>query len=121
MVNNVYGSWRLCQAFIQTKENTRNYTYFLLHIIGITLYYMEEESGTAACAISKPSLNVPTRKLAAVLPGTGILVNSIDPGWLAIDMGGHGGGSVSYVVVLQSSSICLSRVSVSIMTPFLQS
>ena len=42
----------------------------------------------------KRALNVLTRKLAAELQGTGILVNSIDPGWLATDMGGHGGGPV---------------------------
>ena len=35
-----------------------------------------------------------TRKLAAELMDTGILVNSVDPGWVATDMGGHGGRPV---------------------------
>ena len=35
-----------------------------------------------------------TRKLAAELVNTGILVNSVDPGWVATDMGGRGGRPV---------------------------
>src|SRR5919201_6830493 len=50
--------------------------------------------GTPAYSISKAALNVLTRKLAAELMHTGILVNSVDPGWVATDMGGHGGRPV---------------------------
>jgi NAD(P)-dependent dehydrogenase (short-subunit alcohol dehydrogenase family) len=57
-------------------------------------YIIWRKGGTPAYAISKAALNVLTRKLAAELRGTGILVNSIDPGWLATDMGGQGGGPV---------------------------
>jgi NAD(P)-dependent dehydrogenase (short-subunit alcohol dehydrogenase family) len=35
-----------------------------------------------------------TRKLAAELVNTGTLVNSVDPGWVATDMGGCGGRPV---------------------------
>jgi NAD(P)-dependent dehydrogenase (short-subunit alcohol dehydrogenase family) len=48
-----------------------------------------------AYSISKAALNAFTRILAAELPaGTGILVNSVDPGWVATDMGGRGGRPV---------------------------
>ena len=45
-------------------------------------------------ASPKAALNAFTRILAAELSGTGILVNSVDPGWVATDMGGRGGRPV---------------------------
>jgi NAD(P)-dependent dehydrogenase (short-subunit alcohol dehydrogenase family) len=93
MVTNVYGPWRLCQAFIPVMKRNRYGRIVNISSLGGSLHYMEE-GGTPAYAISKAALNVLTRKLAAELRGTGILVNSIDPGWLATDMGGHGGAPV---------------------------
>jgi NAD(P)-dependent dehydrogenase (short-subunit alcohol dehydrogenase family) len=51
--------------------------------LGGSLHYMTD-GGTPAYSISK----------AAELVNTGILVNSVDPGWVATDMGGHGGRPV---------------------------
>jgi NAD(P)-dependent dehydrogenase (short-subunit alcohol dehydrogenase family) len=50
--------------------------------------------GTPAYSVSKAALNALTRILAVELLGTGILVNAIDPGWVATDMGSHGGRPV---------------------------
>jgi NAD(P)-dependent dehydrogenase (short-subunit alcohol dehydrogenase family) len=44
--------------------------------------------GTPAYRVSKTALNALTRTLAADLAGTGILVNSMCPGWVKTDMGG---------------------------------
>jgi NAD(P)-dependent dehydrogenase (short-subunit alcohol dehydrogenase family) len=43
--------------------------------------------GPPGCSVSKAGLNARTRLLA----GTGVLVNSVCPGWVATGMGGRGG------------------------------
>lgn len=48
----------------------------------------EWSSGYPAYRISKVSLNMITRLLAAELQGENILVNSVCPGWVRTDMGG---------------------------------
>jgi len=49
---------------------------------------------TPAYGVSKAALNALTKKLGSELKGTGILVNAVDPGWTATDMGGYGGRGV---------------------------
>jgi NAD(P)-dependent dehydrogenase (short-subunit alcohol dehydrogenase family) len=51
--------------------------------------------GTPAYSLSKVALNALTRMLAAELRSESILVNSVCPGWVATDMGGPGGRSVT--------------------------
>jgi NAD(P)-dependent dehydrogenase (short-subunit alcohol dehydrogenase family) len=47
-------------------------------------------AGTPAYRVSKAALNALTCVLAAELKGSGILVNSMCPGWVRTDMGGAG-------------------------------
>jgi len=46
--------------------------------------------GYPAYRVSKTALNALTRIFAAELKGTGVLVNSVCPGWVKTDMGGPG-------------------------------
>jgi len=62
------------------------------HVINMSsgLASLTERSGTYAPAysISKVALNMYTRILASRLEGKGVIVSSIDPGWVRTDMGG---------------------------------
>ena len=89
---NLYGPWLLCQAFIPLMRRN-NYGRIVNVSSGAgSLHYMD--GGAPAYGISKVALNALTKKLASELSGTNILVNSVDPGWVATDMGGKGGRPV---------------------------
>ncbi len=53
-------------------------------------------AGYIAYRMSKAGINVVTRVLAAEAEGMGILVNSVDPGWVKTDMGGRGASRTVY-------------------------
>jgi NAD(P)-dependent dehydrogenase (short-subunit alcohol dehydrogenase family) len=89
---NLFGPWRLCQVFIPLMKKNRYGRIVNVSSGAGSLYYMQ--GGTPAYGISKVAVNALTRKLAFKLRGTSILVNSVDPGWVATDMGGHGGRPV---------------------------
>jgi NAD(P)-dependent dehydrogenase (short-subunit alcohol dehydrogenase family) len=92
LMTNLYGPWLLCQALIPMMKRNGYGRIVNVSSGAGSLHYME--GGTPAYSISKVALNALTRKLAAELKGAGILVNSVDPGWVATDMGGHGGRPV---------------------------
>lgn len=92
LATNLYGPWLLCQAFVPLMRKNGYGRIVNVSSGAGSLHYME--GGTPAYGISKVALNALTRKLASELSGTGILVNSVDPGWVATDMGGRGGRPV---------------------------
>jgi NAD(P)-dependent dehydrogenase (short-subunit alcohol dehydrogenase family) len=86
MEANVYGPMRLCQAALPLMR---------LHGYG-RIVNLASELGSLigagplypAYRMSKTALNSFTRVLALELDGTGILVNSMCPGWVKTEMGG---------------------------------
>jgi NAD(P)-dependent dehydrogenase (short-subunit alcohol dehydrogenase family) len=90
---NLFGPWRLSQAFIPIMKANKYGRIVNVSSLAASLQ-STNYGGTPAYNISKAALNMLTRKLAAELVNTGILVNSVDPGWVATDMGGRGGRPV---------------------------
>jgi NAD(P)-dependent dehydrogenase (short-subunit alcohol dehydrogenase family) len=89
---NLFGPWRLCQVFIPLLKKNKYGRIVNVSSGAGSLHYMQ--GGAPAYGISKVALDALTRKLAFELKRNGILVNSGDPGWVAIDMGGQGGRPV---------------------------
>jgi NAD(P)-dependent dehydrogenase (short-subunit alcohol dehydrogenase family) len=84
---NLYGPWRLCQAFVPQMKR-RGYG----RIVNLSSQLGQLEgmgTGYPAYRVSKTALNALTRMLADELRGTNILVNSACPGWVKTDMGGQ--------------------------------
>jgi NAD(P)-dependent dehydrogenase (short-subunit alcohol dehydrogenase family) len=92
LITNLYGPWLLCQAFLPLMKGNGYGRIVNVSSGAGSLHYMG--GGTPAYGISKVALNALTIKLASELSGTGILVNSVDPGWVATDMGSRGGRPV---------------------------
>lgn len=90
---NVYGPWRLCQAFIPLLRHSPHPRIVNVSSGGGALNGMG--GGTPAYSMTKASLNALTLMLADELRSDGILVNAICPAWVATDMGGHGGRPVA--------------------------
>ena len=85
---NLFGAWRLCEAFVPLMQRNR---YGRIVNVSSGMGALNDMGGGApAYRVSKTSLNALTRILASELRGSGILVNSVCPGWVQTDMGGSG-------------------------------
>jgi len=85
---NLFGAWRLTQAVLPLlRESGRARIVSLSSGMG---QLDEMGAGAPAYRVSKVSLNALTRILANEESSSGILVNSLCPGWVRTDMGGSG-------------------------------
>src|SRR5215216_5934120 len=83
---NLLGAWRLCEVAIPLMQRNG---YGRIVNISTGLAALEDMGGgSPAYRVSKTALNALTRILASELRGSGILVNSVCPGWVRTDMGG---------------------------------
>ena len=94
IITNLFGPWRLSQICIPIMKRNKYGRIVNVSSGAGSLHYMNGGGGTSAYSVSKAALNALTRILASELRGTGILVNSVDPGWVATDIGGRGGRPV---------------------------
>lgn len=83
---NLFGAVRMCREVVPLMKKPR-YGRIVNVSSGLgQLHQMGE--GSPAYRVSKAALNALTRTLAAEVAGSGILVNSMSPGWVRTDMGG---------------------------------
>jgi NAD(P)-dependent dehydrogenase (short-subunit alcohol dehydrogenase family) len=88
MQTNVYGPLLLSRLAIPLMK-TRRYGRIVNLSSGMGAL-SEMGPGYIGYRLSKAGINVVTRVLAAESEGMGILVNSVDPGWVRTAMGGRG-------------------------------
>ncbi|MDQ3372049.1 MAG: SDR family oxidoreductase [Actinomycetota bacterium] len=85
---NLFGAWRLCQAFLGLLRRSDGG-----RIVNLSTgmgQLAEMGSGAPAYRVSKTALNALTRILANEEAAAGILANALNPGWVRTDMGGAG-------------------------------
>lgn len=83
---NTLGAWRTCQTFIPLLRESEHGR--IVNVSSESGSLATMGAGTPAYSVSKAALNALTRMLADELRSSGILVNSVCPGWVATEMGG---------------------------------
>ena len=94
MQTNVYGPLLLSRLAIPIMKSRRYGR--IVNLSSGMGSLTEMGAGYTAYRMSKAGINVVTRVLAAETQGMGILVNSVDPGWVQTDMGGRGATRTLY-------------------------
>ena len=83
---NLFGAWRLCEIAVPLMQRGG---YGRIVNVSSGMGALEDMGGgSPGYRVSKTALNALTRILASELRGSGILVNSVCPGWVQTDMGG---------------------------------
>jgi NAD(P)-dependent dehydrogenase (short-subunit alcohol dehydrogenase family) len=88
LATNVLGPLMLAQALVPLMKKHRYGR--IVNVSSAMGQLSDLGSGSPAYRISKTALNALTLILAADLTGSGILVNSMSPGWVRTAMGGSG-------------------------------
>jgi NAD(P)-dependent dehydrogenase (short-subunit alcohol dehydrogenase family) len=88
METNLYGAWRVSQAFLPLLRRSEHPRIVNVSSEGGSI--SEMTGGAPAYNVSKAALNALTRLLAGELRRDRILVNAICPGWTDTDMGQGG-------------------------------
>ena len=83
---NFFGAWRLCEVAVPLMQ--RNGYGRIVNVSSGMGALEEMGGGSPGYRVSKTALNALTRILSSELRGSGILVNSVCPGWVRTDMGG---------------------------------
>ena len=88
LATNVLGPLMLAQALVPLMRKHRYGR--IVNVSSAMGQLSDMGTGSPAYRVSKTALNALTLILAADLGGSGILVNSMSPGWVRSDMGGAG-------------------------------
>jgi len=88
MQTNVYGPLLLSRLAVPIRKSRRYGR--IVNLSSGMGSLTEMGAGYVAYRLSKAGINVLTRVIAAEAEGMGILVNSVDPGWVQTAMGGRG-------------------------------
>ncbi|MGH9817736.1 MAG: SDR family NAD(P)-dependent oxidoreductase, partial [Candidatus Acidiferrales bacterium] len=83
---NLLGAWRMCKVCAPLMRKQRYGR--IVNVSSESGSLASMGADTPAYGTSKAGLNALTRILAAELRGSGVLVNSVCPGWVRTDMGG---------------------------------
>jgi NAD(P)-dependent dehydrogenase (short-subunit alcohol dehydrogenase family) len=82
---NLFGAWRLSQAMLPLLRASGHGR--IANVSSGAGQLSDMNGGRAAYRISKTALNALTRTLASDEEGSGLLVNTMCPGWVRTDMG----------------------------------
>ena len=85
---NLFGAVRMCREIVPRMRKLRYGR--IVNVSSGMGQIQKMGEGSPAYRVSKAALNALTATLAAEVDGSGILVNSMSPGWVRTDMGGEG-------------------------------